>query len=135
MSFFLPWPWPCPRPIFASVPAPVIGPPLTTKETKSALSFGRVAPKARIGLSTLQQGKPIGEAGHAKLAAQIDKELLEGQEHSLVEPPASYVGFVLTPSSFEFYNGGHPAYLNDRFLYLRADEGAQHFAAPVRLQA
>ena len=107
---------------------------LRLDEAKSAASFGRVAPKARVGLTVLEQGKPVDEATHAKLAAQIDEQLLRGQEDSLVEPPASYVAFVLKPSSFEFYNGGHPAYLNDRFLYVRAKDGVR-FDLPVRLQA
>ena len=107
---------------------------LRLDETKSALSFSRVAPKARLGLSTLEQGRAIDEAGHAKIAAQIDQLMAQGHEQALVEPPSNYVAFVLAPSSFEFYNGGHPAYLNDRFLYLRAKDGVR-FAAPVRLQA
>ena len=107
---------------------------LRLDESKAALSFSRVAPSARIGLSTLEQGAPIEEVQHRTLAARIDGLLRRKHEETLVKPPPSYTAFVLDPISFEFYNGGHPAYLNDRFLYVRSKQGVG-FAPPVRLQA
>lgn len=107
---------------------------LRIDDTKAAVSFGRVAPRARLGLTTLEQGHATDEAGHAKVVAQIDELMAKGHEQNIAEPPSNYTAFVLTPKSFEFYNGGHPAYINDRFLYLRAS-GGTGFATPLRLQA
>jgi pyridoxamine 5'-phosphate oxidase len=103
------------------------------EEGLTALSYKHVAPTARLGLATLEQGRSIDEEAHGKLAADIRNRMLDGGGQAPAKPPRSYVAFVLTPGSFEFYNGGHPAYLNDRFLYVQLDGGG--FAAPVRLQA
>lgn len=109
-------------------------------DSKAALSFSRVAPAARVGLSILEQGNQIDEATHRTLAVRIDQLLTDKHEATLVEPPPSYTAFVLTPATIEFYSGGHPAYLNDRFLYVRAATSTPptpgcSFAEPIRLQA
>ena len=36
-----------------------------------------------------------------------------------IQPPQNYAAYALRPSSFEFYSGGHPGYVNDRFLFLK----------------
>ena len=104
---------------------------LRLDESKATESFRRVAPSAQHGLAVLQQGAPIDEAGWSSLAAKVDASLERAGE---VPPPDDYVAFILTPRTIEFYNGGHPNYLNDRFLYVRAMASCD-FAAPMRLQA
>ena len=124
---------------------------LRLDEALAARSFQLVAPPARLGLQQLQQGHEIGEQAWEALRTQVDEAVAQSSDgdSGLLTPPADYVAFVLSPDSFEFYNGGHPAYMNDRFLFVRRetaastllqlacsnDDGHIRFAPPVRLQA
>lgn len=62
------------------------------------------------------------------------EEVVIPKEEELTTPPPSYVAFMISPTSFEFYSGGHPAYMNDRFLYVK-DPKRRKFLAPQRLQS
>lgn len=108
---------------------------LRLDDSKSAESFQRVAPSARVGLQALKQGAPINEHGWAQLGAEVNvtaRSVFSGPP----APPEDYTAFVLVPRTFEFYNGGHPSYLNDRFLYVRDLRGdSLDFEVPVRLQS
>lgn len=103
-------------------------------ESATVESFNLVAPSARLGLAALKQGTAVvDESGYQEIAARLTAEAPHAAEKRLA-PPSSYVAFVLRPVSFEFYNGGHACYCNDRFLYVRS-AGGDAFESPVRLQA
>eukprot|EP00747_Dinoflagellata_sp_TGD_P165820 gnl/TRDRNA2_/TRDRNA2_187708_c0_seq1.p1 gnl/TRDRNA2_/TRDRNA2_187708_c0~~gnl/TRDRNA2_/TRDRNA2_187708_c0_seq1.p1 ORF type:complete len:248 (+),score=37.50 gnl/TRDRNA2_/TRDRNA2_187708_c0_seq1:140-883(+) len=94
-------------------------------------------PKAtQVGLALLDQGKPTSEESYAALRQTVEKGIRSCTDGTTVPSvrPSKYVAFRLRPSSFEFYSGGHPSYINDRFLYVRK-EAKEDFFEVMRLQA
>ncbi|CAK0811619.1 unnamed protein product [Prorocentrum cordatum] len=90
---------------------------------------------ARLGLAMLRQGEPSSEAAYEELRAAFaeQRQLSVDAQPAPACPHAGYSAFVLEPTSFEFYLGGHPGFLNDRFLFVR-DDGADAWRR-MRLQA
>jgi len=83
-------------------------------------AYERLTPGCRFGLTMLDQGRAIDESEHARLLRRFDDEF-DSDAASTLKCPAHYTQFVLAPDSFEFYQGGHPGYCNDRFLYVRRE--------------
>ena len=92
----------------------------------------------------LRQGEPIDEASYTAIEKRYQAVSANTSSADSLEPPPNYSAFLLTPRSVEFYSGGHPGYINDRFLYVCADDteggarGAQddaHSWKLIRLQA
>lgn len=103
----------------------------------------------RLGLTLLQQGEPCSEMGHVAISKAWRSLALKhgcngdsnaGAAHgTLIPRPQHFSALIVQPESFEFYTGGHPGYVNDRFLYTRRAEsnGAEYssFELVGRLQA
>ena len=90
----------------------------------------------RLGLPMLQQGQPIDEAGHVALRARYDAAASRCKgalgDSAPNSPPSGYSAYVLEPACVEFYSGGHPGCINDRFLYVREGDATW---TRTRLQA
>ena len=85
-------------------------------ERASDAAWLRLTSDARAGLSELNQSEPIEDADHDALKARVEERIARRERpwHSHGRPE-SYRAFVLEPTSFEFYSGGHPGYVNDRY--------------------
>mmetsp|Transcript_35452 Transcript_35452/g.89293 ORF Transcript_35452/g.89293 Transcript_35452/m.89293 type:complete len:257 (-) Transcript_35452:37-807(-) len=105
---------------------------------ESDAAFKRLPRHCQLGLLCLRQGTSIDEGEHgASLRAYEDKVANFGLDPDRGPPvprPANYTAVVVEPHCFEFYQGGKPGYINDRFLFVReAHTGA--FPLKTRLQA
>lgn len=99
-------------------------------EAASRDAYANLSAGCRYGLTLLHQGQPIDEAQHHKLLARFDRDFCPDLQ--LLEAPDNYTALLLQPSMFEFYQGGHAGYINDRFLYMRKGDS---FTLHSRLQA
>lgn len=93
-------------------------------------AYANLPAGCRYGLTLLHQGQPIEEEQHHKLLARFHRDFHHNVQ--LLEPPENYTALLVQPSMFEFYQGGHSGYINDRFLYTRKGDS---FALHSRLQA
>lgn len=105
----------------------LIGPPAKTQEV-----YGKLSPSFRCGLQMLRQGNPVEESTYDQMLAAYD-ETFTGDDATTGVPPDNYTAIVVKPNTFEFYQGGHPGYINDRFLYTKQEDGS--FTLFSRLQA
>ena len=84
----------------------------------------------------LNAGQPIDEAGHVALRARYDAAASRCMgalgDSASNSPPSGYSAYVLEPACVEFYSGGHPGCINDRFLYVREGDATW---TRTRLQA
>merc|ERR1712039_1045335 len=90
---------------------------------ESDAAFERLPRHCQLGLSCLHQGTRINEEEHrASLRAYADKVANLGLDTNCGPPvprPANYTAIIVTPQCIEFYQGGKPGYINDRFLFVR----------------
>ena len=95
---------------------------------ETAHAFAGLPLGAKLGLPLLSQGKPVDEAGYAAIAAAYAAKADAFESSPTKEAPPCptgiYSAYVLEPRCVEFYSGGHPGYVNDRFLYVRTSGGA-----------
>jgi len=92
---------------------------------ESDAMFRRLSSGQQMGLTFLQQGRRTSETEHD---AALEKFLTMSAASNRgdgnlqqVTRPESYSAFVLEPETLEFYQGGHPGYVNDRLLYVREE--------------
>jgi len=105
---------------------------------ESDAAFARLPRHCQLGLLCLRQGTNISEDEHcASLQSYSEKVAnfgLDADGGLSIPRPANYTAIVVEPHCFEFYQGGKPGYINDRFLFVReAATGA--FPLKTRLQA
>ena len=104
----------------------------TADETEA--SWSGMPPGVRLGLPLLRQGKETNEQEHEALMRAAIRELRRDVPPEC--PHDVYAAFKCTPSSVEFYSGGHPSYINDRFLYVHDGADARTSSwRRMRLQA
>ena len=96
---------------------------LTPEARAGLIELNQATPTLTLGLiptmtptpTLSNQGEPIDNDEHAKLEARVTKRIAcRDRPWHADGRPESYRAFVLEPTSFEFYSGGHPGYVNDR---------------------
>jgi pyridoxine/pyridoxamine 5'-phosphate oxidase len=119
---------------------------------ESDAAWGRLDRGQQLGLSLLQQGQPCDEPRHSAigrawqaLAAKHGASASgsggagEGEGVTAIPRADHFTALLIAPTSFEFYLGGQPGYINDRFLYCRravgGATGGDRFELVGRLQA
>jgi len=102
---------------------------------ESDAAFGRLPRHCQLGLQFLVQGSRIDEKQHqdsiAAYGTQVAKLGLDA-DGPRVPRPANYTAVIVQPDSLEFYQGGQPGYINDRFIFVRS---AGKFPLAGRLQS
>jgi len=108
---------------------------------ESDAAFARLPRHCQLGLTcVVDQGKNIGEEEHAstieaytEVASELGPEDYRKKSQPVLRP-AHYTAIVVAPETFEFYQGGQPGYINDRFLFGRDSESGA-FPLITRLMA
>jgi len=100
-------------------------------------AFGRLPRHCQLGLHCLSQGQNCNEEQHQEsisaYAGMVSSYGLADDGKS-VPRPSAYTAVIVRPKTFEFYQGGQPGYINDRFLFAR-QTSAGAFSLVTRLQA
>lgn len=116
---------------------------LAGNSSESDAAFARLPRHCQLGLQCLHQGAAIGEDEHAASINFYNHQseklgLNQAQWDSSVRRPATYTAVIVAPETFEFYQGGQPGYINDRFIFGRSSSSAcssGNFPLLTRLQA
>jgi|EP01043_Picozoa_sp_COSAG02_P012550 pyridoxamine 5'-phosphate oxidase len=116
--------------------------------SESDVAWARLGRAQQLGLTLLQQGELCSEARHDaidkawhSLASKHGGGGANGATYRATVPrPEHFAALIVRPDSFEYYLGGHPGYVNDRFLYCRRpqsdqERGRGRFELVGRLQA
>ncbi|KAJ8607327.1 hypothetical protein CTAYLR_009552 [Chrysophaeum taylorii] len=101
-------------------------------DARSLQTFANLAPPRRWGVELLDQGRPIDDEAHDALLRRYETEF---NPNNLTACPDNFTAVAVTPATIEFFQGGHPAYINDRFLYVRDQADPTTFNLLARLQA
>jgi pyridoxine/pyridoxamine 5'-phosphate oxidase len=99
---------------------------------ESRAAFGRLPRGSQIGLQLLRQGEACADEAYAE-CKRCWRALADADEGGDWRCPDDYVAMILEPCTIEAYSGGHPGYINDRWLWVRSDDG--RFILETRLQA
>jgi pyridoxamine 5'-phosphate oxidase len=96
-------------------------------------AFHRVPRGAQLGLTLLRQGTPCNDDEYAAIEQRWLALAAADDGEAPVARPADFSAFILEPATVEFYQGGHPGFCNDRFLYKQI--GLAGFVLEGRLMA
>ena len=116
---------------------------------ESDKAWKRLGCAQQLGLTLLHQGELCSEARHNAIDKAWHSLASKHGGHSgangagtatraAVPRPEHFAALIVRPDSFEYYLGGHPGYVNDRFLYCRRTEPDRErgqFELVGRLQA
>ena len=84
-------------------------------------------------MTLLRQGTPCNDDEYAAIEQRWLALAAADDGEAPVARPADFSAFILEPATVEFYQGGHPGFCNDRFLYKQI--GLAGFVLEGRLMA